>query len=85
MAVTKLSTSGLISFARYNSMLAGYIAPALTVDYLVIAGGGGGGATGSGVDYNCGAGGAGGYRSITSDIASEGNRSIVFALCWSPF
>lgn len=48
-----------------------------TVDYLVVAGGGSGGATTSLVDYNTGAGGAGGYRYLSSQVLSAGTYSVV--------
>ncbi len=48
-----------------------------TVDYLVVAGGGSGGATTSLVDYNTGAGGAGGYRYLTSQVLQPGSYSVV--------
>lgn len=48
-----------------------------TVDYLVVAGGGSGGSTTSLVDYNTGAGGAGGYRYLTSQVLQPGSYSVV--------
>ena len=46
-----------------------YVAPPLTVDYLVVAGGGGGGS------HVGGGGGAGGYRTNVSGATSGGNSS----------
>jgi len=83
MAVSKFKASSIKNFNRYDSFLAGNSAyvPAITVDYLVIAGGGCGGAGGSSGGY-AGGGGAGGLRSTVT--ATGGGGSLETALSLTP-
>ena len=73
------STTGSPHFYNGSSWQESWNKPALTTNYLVVAGGGGGGGTGSGVTaQSCGGGGAGGLRSTVGNTG--GGASLESAL-----
>ena len=75
------STTGSPHFYNGSSWQESWNKPALTTNYLVVAGGGGGGGTGSGVTaQSCGGGGAGGLRSTVGNTGGGGSLESALTL-----
>jgi hypothetical protein len=72
-----ITTSGGFTIHTFNTSGTFVANRDLSAEVLVVAGGGSGGSTTSLVDYNTGAGGAGGYRALSATSISSGSYPIV--------